>query len=126
LVVRQLLTYAVTGAFLAGIGQGSYLAFVELAHFRPVAAIIAGTALALGIGYFAHGKITFAGAAGGNGHRLTFTRFLVVNSIGFLLNMFWVWLLAERLQTPTWVPIVPNVTLTPIITFLLHRRWTYI
>ena len=36
-----------------------------------------------------------------------------------------VWLLVERLDGPNWWPILPNVFLVPLVTFGLHRRWTY-
>ena len=58
-------------------------------------------------------------------HAATGTRFVTVNIVGYLLNSFWVWLLVERLGGPTWWPILPNLALTPLMTFWLHRYWTF-
>ena len=76
------------------------------------------------VGYFAHGWISFAGHGTRDHHAATGTRFVAVNIVGYLLNSFWVWLLVERLG-PTWWPIVPNLALTPLMTFWLHRYWTF-
>ena len=77
------------------------------------------------VGYFAHGWVSFRGHGERDDHARIGTRFVAVNVFGYLLNSFWVWLLVERLDGPNWWPIVPNVVLTPLLTFALHRRWTY-
>ena len=41
------------------------------------------------------------------------------------MNSFFVWLMVKYWQGPTWWPIVPNVLLTPLATFWMHRRWTF-
>ena len=77
------------------------------------------------VGYFAHGWISFAGHGDRDDHAAIGTRFVTVNLVGYFLNSFWVWLLVERLAGPTWWPILPNVALTPLMTFWLHRYWTF-
>jgi putative flippase GtrA len=77
------------------------------------------------VGYFAHGWVSFRGHGERDDHARIGTRFVAVNLFGYLINSFWVWLLVERLSGPTWWPVVPNIVLTPLMTFALHRRWTY-
>ena len=77
------------------------------------------------VGYFANGWISFRGHGARDDPGRMGIRFVAVNLIGYALNSFWVWLLVERLSGPTWWPILPNIVLTPLMTFWLHRRWTF-
>jgi putative flippase GtrA len=121
LVIRS----GVIGALITIGGQAIYYGLAETRLASPLLAIAIAWIAGVIVGYFAHGWISFRGHGERDDHARIGTRFVAVNMFGYLLNSFWVWLLVERLGGPNWWPIVPNVVLTPLLTFALHRRWTY-
>lgn len=123
--LSQLARYGVIGAGITILGQAIYYVLAETRTTSPLMAIAIAWIVGIIVGYFAHGWISFRGHGDRSDHSRIGARFVVVNLFGYVLNSFWVWLLVERLDGPTWWPIVPNVILTPLMTFVLHRRWTY-
>ena len=121
----QLVRYGVIGAAITALGQAIYYVLAETRTTSPLAAIAIAWIVGVIVGYFAHGWISFRGHGERDDHGRMGLRFVVVNLIGYAINSFWVWLLVERLAGPTWWPIVPNIALTPLMTFWLHRRWTF-
>ena len=121
----QLIRYAIIGAAITTGGQAIYYALAESRTTSPLAAIAIAWIIGVIVGYFAHGWISFAGHGQRDDHGRMGLRFVAVNLIGYALNSFWVWLLVERLGGATWWPIFPNIALTPLMTFWLHRRWTF-
>ena len=102
----QLARYGVIGVAITAGGQAIYYGLAETRTTSPLVAITIAWIVGVTVGYFAHGWISFAGHGARDDHGR-------------------VWLLVERLAGPTWWPIVPNIALTPLITFWLHRRWTF-
>lgn len=121
----QLIRYGVVGVMVTALGQAIYYGLAETRTTSPLVAIGIAWIVGVTVGYFAHGWISFAGHGERDSHGRMSTRFIAVNVVGYLLNTFWVWLLVEQMGGPTWWPIPPNVVLTPIITFFLHRHWTF-
>jgi putative flippase GtrA len=121
----QLMRYGIVGVMVTALGQAIYYGLAETRTTSPLVAIAIAWVVGVTVGYFAHGWISFAGHGSRDDHGRMSTRFIAVNVIGYLLNSFWVWLLVERMGGPTWWPIPPNVILTPLITFFLHRHWTF-
>lgn len=121
----QLIRYAVIGAAITAGGQAIYYALAESRTTSPLVAIAIAWIFGVSVGYFAHGWISFAGHGQRDDHGRMGLRFVAVNLIGYALNSFWVWLLVDRLGGATWWPIIPNIALTPLMTFWLHRRWTF-
>lgn len=121
----QLIRYAVIGAAITAGGQAIYYALAETRTTSPLVAIAIAWIVGVIVGYFAHGWISFAGHGARDDHAGMSLRFVAVNLVGYAINSFWVWLLVERLGGATWWPIIPNIALTPLMTFWLHRRWTF-
>ena len=121
----QLIRYAVIGAAITAGGQAIYYVLAESRTTSPLVAIAIAWIFGVSVGYFAHGWISFAGHGPREDHGRMGLRFVAVNLIGYALNSFWVWLLVDRLGGATWWPIIPNIALTPLMTFWLHRRWTF-
>ena len=121
----QLIRYAIIGAAITAGGQAIYYALAETRTTSPLMAIAIAWIVGVIVGYFAHGWISFAGHGARDDHAGMSLRFIAVNLIGYAINSFWVWLLVERLAGATWWPIIPNIALTPLMTFWLHRRWTF-
>lgn len=123
--LAQLVRYGAIGAAITILGQLVYYVLAESRTTSPLVAIAIAWIVGVVVGYFAHGWISFRGHGERDDHARIGARFAAVNVVGYVLNSFWVWLLVERLDGPTWWPIVPNIVLTPLMTFVLHRRWTY-
>ena len=121
----QLVRYGLIGAAITTGGQAIYYALAESRTTSPLVAIAIAWIVGVIVGYFAHGWISFAGHGTRDDHAGMSLRFVAVNLIGYAINSFWVWLLVERLGGATWWPIIPNIALTPLMTFWLHRRWTF-
>ncbi len=121
----QLIRYALIGAAITAGGQAIYYALAETRTTSPLVAIAIAWIVGVIVGYFAHGWISFAGHGTRDDHGAMGLRFVAVNVIGYALNSFWVWLLVDRLGGATWWPIIPNIALTPLMAFWLHRRWTF-
>ena len=121
----QLTRYGVIGAGITILGQLIYYGLAESRTTSPLVAIAIAWVVGVIVGYFAHGWISFRGHGPRSDHARMGSRFVAVNIVGYLANSFWVWLLVERLAGPVWWPIVPNLVLTPLMTFVLHRRWTF-
>ncbi len=121
----QLIRYGIVGVLITAGGQAIYYGLAESRLTSPMVAIAIAWIVGVTVGYFAHGWISFAGHGERDDHAGMSVRFVAVNVIGYVLNSFWVWLLVERLGGATWWPIPPNVILTPLMTFWLHRHWTF-
>ena len=52
-------------------------------------------------------------------------KFLAVQGFGLVLNALFTWLLTGLLHQPSWVPLIPVVTVTPLATFALNRQWVF-
>lgn len=119
----QMLRYGVTGIGLAALYAAIYWAGATLLAMPAQLANGAGFVAALIAGYILHSQWSFRGHGRRSGW--SWSRFLVVNFAGYFLNCLWVWLIVDELARPVALSIVPIVTLTPLFTFLLNRRWTF-
>jgi len=121
----QLIRYGIIGALITIGGQAIYLGLADSHLTSPLMAIAIAWITGVIVGYFAHGWVSFKGHGERDDHARIGSRFVAVKVFGYLANSFWVWFLVERLHGPNWWPVVPNIVLTPLLTFGLHRRWTY-
>ena len=121
----QLIRYGIIGAGITALGQAIYYGLAKSETTSPMVAIAIAWIVGVIVGYFAHGWISFRGHGQRDDHARIGARFVAVNLAGYLINSFWVWLLVEHLGGPVWWPIVPNIVLTPLMTFAMHRYWTY-
>lgn len=119
----QMLRYGITGIVLAALYATVYWAGARLLHSPAQMANAAGFLAALVAGYILHSTWSFRRHGRRSGW--SWTRFLIVNFAGYLLNCLWVWLIVQHLGRPIELSIVPIVLLTPAFTFLLNRRWTF-
>lgn len=121
----QILRYGLVGGAITLLGA---IVYYVCAQFLGIAPLIANSvAFVTGVlaGYGAHSRISFAGHGAPRDVARTGTRFAVVNLVGYAVNSGFVWLLTGPLNGPNWWPIIPMVFVTPLLTYLLHRRWTF-
>lgn len=121
----QIMRYLFVGGGITALGAAIYWVCATLLHVPPLIANSLAFVVGVMIGYVLHSRVSFRGHGSRDDLGRTTTRFLAVNLFGYAMNSLWVWLLVEHWRGPTWWPIVPMVLLTPIITFVMHRRWTF-
>ncbi len=119
----QLVRYGIGGLGVTLFAAGVYLLFAAVLHVPPLIANTISTAFGVGIGYLVHSRWSFRAEPGREGAMIT--KFIVASAIAFALNSFWVWLATHALRLPVWTPVVATVGVTPFVSFLLFRYWTF-
>ncbi len=124
-VLRQFVRFGV-------VGFGSTLVYAiiywPLAEYvmEPVLAVPIAFLPAVAFGYLLNSRWSFEGHGAETRGRGTPVKFLTVQTLGLLLNALFTWILTGPLVGgPTWWPLVPVVTITPIVTFALNRSWVF-
>jgi putative flippase GtrA len=119
----QLVRYGVNGMLATAVFAVVYWIVVrELLH-PPQFGTLLGYVVAVLAGYLLHSKITFR--AHGARDRSTQLRFAAASLVSYAINAFWTWLCTAALHLPTWTPLVPIATATPIILFAVNRWWVF-
>jgi putative flippase GtrA len=120
----QLVRFAVVGFSLAILYSGIYW-YLATYVMQPVLAVIVAFLVSVSIGFVLHSRWSFRGHGAREDHRLK-VKFVLVQSSGFLLNEAFTWVLTGPLvHGPTWWPLVPAVTITPLATFVLNRQLVF-
>jgi putative flippase GtrA len=122
----QLIRYIFTGGFVTLVSIAIYSGLVLLKHpkIQPNLAYGVTWLLCVGIGYVMHSRISFAGHGTRGDLRRTGGRFLIVNLIGLAINQSWVSLTLLFHLSALWAN-VPMASVTPLLTFTLHRYWAF-
>lgn len=123
-VLGQLVRFVIVGGLSTVVYSIVYLPLAD--HVMPpVFASIAGFLVAVVFGYFLHSRWSFRGhgAEGGPGTQF---KFFVVQGAGMVLNAAFTWALTGGIfPGPTWLPLIPVVCVTPLVTFALNRLWVF-
>ena len=110
---------------LAGLLLASCYAMIFAAAMRAGAVPQAANALAfvanLALGWFLHSRWSFRGLSFPGHGIAAIVRFAAINAGGYALNAFWVYCVATLAKRPPMLAIVPIVTVTPAINFMLNR-----
>lgn len=123
-MLGQLLRFVVTGGFVTALGVGVYAVVALLLRWEPQLGNFLAYAVAVATGYVLHSRWSFRGH-GGERTNSTRLRFAAVSVISYALNSFWVWLLFTHLGWGRAAPIVPMLFVTPVVTFVLNRKWVF-
>ena len=123
-VLGQLIRFGLVGGFVTALGAVAYLASA-LAGIHPLLANVIAYLVAMATGYVLHSKVSFRGHGSRDKAGLRTARFFTVNTLGFLLNQFFVWYFVRYLGGPIWWSVIPIVVFTPLVTFALNRRWVF-
>ena len=122
----QILRFLVTGAASAFIYS---IVFLGLTYFilpREWAegAVLPAFAVAVCFGYQANAAWTFRRSAEEKSSG-RFTRYVLSQSGGAALNFFFTWLMVSACHLEPWTALVPSVTITPIVTYLVAKSWVF-
>lgn len=123
-MVAQLARFVVTGGLVTALGVGVYALVALVLRWDPQLGNFLAYVVAVATGYVMHSKWSFRGHGGQRTHS-TKLRFAAVSLISYALNSFWVWLLFAHLDLGRAAPIVPMLFVTPVVTFVLNRRWVF-
>ena len=123
-MLAQLARFVVTGGFVTALGVGVYALVALVLHWDPQLGNFLAYVVAVATGYVMHSKWSFRGHGGERTHS-TKLRFAAVSLISYALNSFWVWLLFTHLELGRAAPIVPMLFVTPVVTFVLNRKWVF-
>ncbi len=120
----QLVRYALTGGLASIVNIGVYWVLAARG-MDPNLAWALGFAAAVLVGYVVHSRWSFRGHGRRDNLARTGGRFVIVSLVSFGLNSFWVWLLVQQLELPLWSPYPLVLAVTPLVVFLLNRRWVF-
>jgi putative flippase GtrA len=120
----QLVRFAVTGGAMTAFYAAVYWPLATYVMNPNLAVVIAFLAATV-IGRFAHGAVSFRGY--GTRTARTARRFFLVQLFGFVLQQLFTWVLVTGpfFHGPTWWPLVPAVSVVPLLTFWLQRNWVF-
>lgn len=121
--IGQLVRFGIVGLLLTALYA---IVYWPLATFviAPVLASIAAFLVAVTVGFFMHSRWSFKGHTKPETGR-TRAKFLIVQSVGMILNASFTWILTGPMEGPTWWPLIPAVLVTPFATFILNRQWVF-
>ena len=121
--VGQLIRFAIVGFSLAGVYSVIYWVLATYV-MTPMAAVVIAFLVSVSIGFVAHSRWSFRGHGAREDHRLR-TKFLLVQTSGFVLNELFTWFLTGPMHGPTWWPLIPAIFVTPLATFALNRQLVF-
>lgn len=124
-LLGQIVRFGLTGVFMTVTVAGAYWAVAEFLNIHPMVSMTIVYLVFTGLGYLLHSNFSFKGHGARDRMHVRTARFFTVNTIGFLSNQFFVWLLTQYLGGPTWWPVIPICLVTPILTFTLNRKWVF-
>jgi putative flippase GtrA len=120
-VDRRFLRFAVVGGSNGAVTIGTYSVLLAIGVAYPIAAV-AGYLAGIVNGYTWNRIWTFET---GPFHLPEFSRYVVVQGFGLLLNLALLYALIEALETPKALAEVISVVPVVLLTFILNRRWTF-
>jgi putative flippase GtrA len=121
----QLVRFGLVGALLTVLVAGGYWVVATFFGVEPMLSMTLNYLFFTGLGYLLHSNISFRGHGTRDRQGVRTARFFTVNTVGFLANQFFVWLLVKHLHGPTWWPVIPILFVTPLVTFSLNRKWVF-
>jgi putative flippase GtrA len=119
----QIIRFGVVGIGLTVLYAAIYWPLATFVMW-PVFAVVIAFAVAVSVGFFLHSRWSFKGH-GKVEDRRTKLQFLMVQTVGFLLNATFTWICTDVMHGPTWWPLVPAVLVTPLATYFLNRIWVF-
>lgn len=125
ITLHQLIRYGLVGIFLVTITTSGYAAGIEYGNLDPNFSLSMSYGFSFIIAYILHSRWSFQGHGERDKFYLTTLRFFLANIAAFSINQFFVWFLVKLLDLPTFAPIIPIACFTPIITFVLNRKWVF-
>lgn len=119
----QIIRFGISGVALTALVSLLYLIAIRV--ISPALALTLATLIASIAGYFIHSAFSFRGHGGRDQPAIRFARFLITNSLGYALNLFFVYLMIDLGHLPKWSPVIAFAAVTPAASFILNRHWVF-
>lgn len=117
-----LLRYVVVGAFATLVHYVVLAIAVDLLRWPPVGGTVSGALVGALVAYVGHRHVSFRS---GRAHQLALPRFFLVVSLGVCSNGAIVWVGTVVAGLHYWIPQLIATSVTVLLTFSLHRAWTF-
>ena len=126
-MLGQLVRFGIAGGISTLIYAAVYLplTFYVFPSRQAVFAVPIAFAVAVVCGFFLHSGWSFKGHGTRDNSGRQHLRFLVVQGVGLALNALFTWVITGPLHASPWIALIPVVTITPLATFALNRRWVF-
>lgn len=126
-IVGQLARFLAAGGVSTVIYTGVYLPLAMWVFGREhaVFAVPFAFAVAVSAGFWLHSNWSFRGHGTrqtGGGQQ---AKFVGVQGVGLAMHAVLTWIATDLMGLPAWAPLVPGLTLVPIVTFFLNRQWVF-
>lgn len=121
----QLVRFGVSGVLLTLFVAAAYWVLATPLHVEPMISMTISYLVATGIGYLLHSNFSFRGHGSRDRAGARTARFFIVNTLGFLSNQLFIFVLVKQMGGPTWWPIPFIIFVTPLLTFTLNRKWVF-
>jgi putative flippase GtrA len=122
-VKRQLFWFLVVGGAAAATHLGVVMALVEATGMAPLLANVLGWAVAFGVSFGGHYRLTFSGSGAALGPAAR--RFGLISFSGFLLNQA-AYAMALRLSSQNYALLLAAVLVgVAVLTYVFSRWWAF-
>lgn len=122
----QLARYAISGVGAAATYSLVYLLVANrLPQGEAVFAVMPAFLISLLVSFQLHSRWSFAGHGSRDEKVTQSLRFFLVQAAGMATNSIMTYVVTRLLMEPNWVALVPSLTITPLLTFALQRRWVF-
>lgn len=124
-VTLRLLSFGVTGFAATATYTVLVIILVETLLLAPTLSAVLAFVVAMQVSYFGNVRWVFADRAAGAERAGVVVRFVVVSGLSFILSVGGMYVLNELLNLSYWWGLVFSCVAVPLLTFLLHNRWTF-
>ena len=124
-LLAQMIRFGLTGGLLTVLVAGGYWVAATFLGVEPMLSMTLNYLVFTALGYVLHSRFSFKGHGARDNMPVRTFRFFTVNTLGFVLNQLFIWVLVKQMGGPTWWPVIPILFVTPLVTFALNRRWVF-
>jgi putative flippase GtrA len=123
--IYQFLRYSISGMITTGFYALLYLLLAQF-FFSPMKSHFIAYAYAIVFSFLLNRFWIFKGFGRRQRILRAVVKFLLVSFLGLSINSIFVWFFSGPLvQGPIWLPLIPIIILTPLLTYYINRLWTF-
>ncbi|MFN8770383.1 MAG: GtrA family protein [Neisseriaceae bacterium] len=119
--IKQLIIYGIVGVVALIVQMILYLVLCRL-HLNPLYANLIGAGAGMVVAYKGHVRYTFE-----KNHKFSkseFAKYVITALIGIAFNSTGIYLLVQVLKYHSDIGVIP-VMLTPLLTFVINKFWSF-
>ena len=126
-VVGQLVRFGIVGGISTLVYAAVFLPLVKwvMPEGWAVGAVPFAFAVAVAVGFPLHSLWSFKGHGTRTAGQSQKMKFVAVQGSGLVMTLAFTWILVDLSGLADWAPLVPAVTVIPLVTFLINRHWVF-